>query len=465
MAQILIIDDEILLGRSLSRALAQRGHEASAVGTAEEGLSLLDKLLPEIVLLDMQLPGLSGLDTLKKIRETDPNILVIIVTAYGTIASAVEAMKLGAIDFLRKPLDTDEVTIAIERALAHARLARTVSFYQKREAERLAEEEFLGESPKAREVRAFIQKLCGLPVTKVSELPPVLILGETGTGKDLVARLLHFKSAFASAPFIEVNCPTLPRGLEEGELFGYEKGAFTDARQSKRGLAEVAEGGTLFLNEIGDLPPESQAKLLRLIEQKKLRHVGGLRDLSIDVRIVAATNRDLGQAVKSGQFRQDLFFRLNHVTITLPSLRERKEDVLPLGEHFLKKTSDQRSGSEKPKSLSEAAQKALQAYTWPGNVRELRQLMERAVLFSSNSTIEPAELRLPPESLPAIKVDLNSNVKVEFGPDGIDIEEVEKQLIVRALEESSGNVSEAARKLKLTREALRYRIQKFGLKY
>ncbi|HEU4437585.1 MAG TPA: sigma-54 dependent transcriptional regulator [candidate division Zixibacteria bacterium] len=465
MAQILIIDDEILLGRSLARALAQRGHEAAAVGTAEEGLPLLDKLLPEIVLLDMQLPGLSGLEALKKIRETDSNILVIIVTAYGTIASAVEAMKLGAIDFLRKPLDTDEVAIAIERALAHARLARTVSFYQKREAERLSEEEFLGESSKAREVRDFIQKLSGLSVAKVSELPPVLILGETGTGKDLVARLLHYKSAFAAAPFIEVNCPTLPRGLEEGELFGYEKGAFTDARQSKRGLAEVAEGGTLFLNEIGELQLESQAKLLRLIEQKKLRHVGGLRDLSIGVRITAATNRNLEQAVKNGQFRQDLFFRMNHVTLTLPPLRERKEDILLLAEHFLQRISGQKAGREKLKKLGEAAKKALLSYTWPGNVRELRQLLERAALFTAGETIEPAELRLQAEAAATVTVGSNSEVKVDFGPDGIDIEEVEKRLIVSALEESSGNVSEAARKLKLTREALRYRVQKFGLKY
>ncbi|MCI0330431.1 MAG: sigma-54 dependent transcriptional regulator [candidate division Zixibacteria bacterium] len=463
MAQILIIDDEILLGRSLSRALSQKSHEASAVGTAEEGLSLLDKLLPDIVLLDMQLPGLSGLEALKKIRETDPNILVIIVTAYGTIASAVEAMKLGAIDFLRKPLDTDEVAIAIERALAHARLARTVSFYQKREAERLAEEEFLGESSRAREVRAFIKKLSELVMVKVSELPPVLVLGETGTGKDLVARLLHFKSAFSAAPFIEVNCPTLPRGLEEGELFGYEKGAFTDARQSKRGLAEVAEGGTLFLNEIGDLSSESQAKLLRLIEQKKLRHVGGLRDLSIDVRIIAATNRDLGQAVKTGQFRQDLFFRLNHVTLTLPPLRERKKDILLLAEHFLQKAANKRPGGPGFKKLSEPSKKMLQDYAWPGNVRELRQLLERALLFSSGGEIEPADLRLQAGKPPLVAVGPNTAVKVEFGPDGIDIVEVEKQLIVRALEESEGNVSEAARKLKLSREALRYRVQKFGL--
>jgi DNA-binding NtrC family response regulator len=413
----------------------------------------------------MQLPGLSGLEALKKIREADPNILVVIVTAYGTIASAVEAMRLGAVDFLRKPLDTDEVAIAIERALAHARLERTVSFYQKREAERSSEEEFLGESPKAHEVRDFIQKLSGLAVAKVSELPPVLILGETGTGKDLVARLLHFKSAFWAAPFIEVNCPTLPRGLEEGELFGYEKGAFTDARQSKRGLVEVAEGGTLFLNEIGDLPPESQAKLLRLIEQKKLRHVGGLRDLYINVRIIAATNRDLGQAVKSGQFRQDLFFRLNHVTITLPPLRERKEDILFMAEHFLRKTSGRRDSPKKPKLLSEGAKKALHAYFWPGNVRELRQLLERAALFSSDETIEPVELRLQIDAAPLVKVSTSSKVKVEFGPDGVDLEEVEKQLIIRALEESAGNVSEAARKLRLTREALRYRVQKFGLKY
>ncbi len=463
MAQILIVDDEILLGRSLSRALSQRGHEASAVGTAEEGLSLLDRLLPDIVLLDMQLPGLSGLETLKKIRETDPNILVIIVTAYGTIATAVEAMKLGAVDFLRKPLDTDEVAIAIERALTHARLARTVSFYQKREAEQLGEEEFLGESAPARDVRAFIKKLSELAVSKVTELPPVLILGETGTGKDLVARLLHYKSAFAAAPFIEVNCPTLPRGLEEGELFGYEKGAFTDARQSKRGLAEVAEGGTLFLNEIGDLLAESQAKLLRLIEQKKLRHVGGLRDISIDLRIVAATNRDLARAVREQHFRQDLFYRLNHVTITVCPLRERNEDIIPLATHFLKKASNLSAGSPKLKRLSGGSQKALLAYKWPGNVRELRQLMERVVLFSSGEIIEPEDLRLQAGEGTAVTITAGPRVQVEFGPEGIAIEEVEKQLIKKALEEAGGNVSEAARKLKLGREALRYRIQKFGL--
>lgn len=463
MAQILIVDDEILLGRSLSRALSQRGHEASAVGTAEEGLSLLEKLLPDIVLLDMQLPGLSGLETLKKIRETDPNTLVIIVTAYGTIASAVEAMRLGALDFLRKPLDTDEVAIAIERALAHARLARTVSFYQKREAEQVGEEEFLGESPQAHEIRALIKKLTELSVAKVSDLPPVLILGETGTGKDLVARLLHYGSLFANEPFIEVNCPTLPRGLEEAELFGHEKGAFTDARQSKRGLAEVAEGGTLFLNEIGELPPESQAKLLRLIEHKKLRHIGGLRDLSIDVRIIAATNQNLAEGVKSGQFRQDLFYRLNHVTINLPPLREKGADILLLAEHFLNKISGTQTGHPRTKKLSEASHKALLGYRWPGNVRELRQLMEKAALFSTGEVIEPADLRLPEEAVATVSVAGNSKVNVEFGPDGIDIEEVEKQLIIRALEESDGNVSEAARKLKLGREALRYRIQKFGL--
>jgi len=377
----------------------------------------------------------------------------------------VEAMRLGAIDFLRKPLDTDEVTIAIERALIHARLARTVSFYQKREAEQLGEEEFLGESSQAREVRALIQKFSQLSVAKVSDLPLVLILGETGTGKDLVARLLHYRSTFGSAPFIEVNCPTLPRGLEEGELFGYEKGAFTDARQSKRGLAEVAEGGTLFLNEIGDLPPESQAKLLCLIEQKKLRHLGGLRDISIDVRIVAATNRNLAEGVKTGQFRQDLFYRLNHVTTTLPPLRERSNDILLLAQHFLDKAAARAAGNKSKHHLSEAFGKALLDYRWPGNVRELRQLMEKAALFSSGERIEPADLGLQTEAVSAVTVAGGRQIKVEFGPDGIDIEEVEKQLIIRALEESDGNVSEAARKLKLGREALRHRIQKFGLPY
>lgn len=455
MAQVLIIDDEMLLAKSLVRSLTQKGHECSLAGTAEDGLDLLKTAAPDVVLLDLQLPGMHGLTALRQIVELDPSIVVIITTAYGTVASAVEAMRAGATDFLRKPLDVEEVGLTIERALSNARLRDTLSYYQKRDVEQSGVDHLLGASEAMKDVHDLVDRLSRLSVQRASDCPPVLITGETGTGKDLTARFIHFRSPYADRPFIDVNCPSLPRGLEEAELFGYERGSFTGAHKSKRGLFEAADGGTVFLNEIGDLPLEVQVKLLQVIERKQLRHIGGLRDIPSDTRIMAATNRDLPRMIKQGTFREDLYHRLHHFAIELPPLRNRENDILLLAEYFLERSV--RKYGLNQRTLSSDARDALLRYHWPGNVRELDHVIDRAVALSQNTAITPADLSLRPIS------DRSAVRPMRRGNERKTLDDLEREAIQSALAESDGNVSEAARLLGIGREALRYRIQKHRL--
>lgn len=455
MAQVLIIDDELLLAKSLARSLTQRGHECSLAGTAEEGLSLLKTSPPDIVLLDLQMPGMHGLMALKQIMEFDSGMVVIITTAYGTVASAVEAMRAGASDFLRKPLDVEEVALTIDRAQSTARLRNTLSYYQQREVEQAGPDRLLGESEAIRKVEALIERLSHLNLPRAGDCPPILITGETGTGKDMTARAIHYRGKFSPQPFIDVNCPSLPRGLEEAELFGYERGAFTGAHKSKRGLFEAAEGGTIFLNELGDLPLEVQVKLLQVIERKQLRHIGGLRDIPADVRIMAATNRDLPSMVRQGTFREDLFHRLHHFSIELPPLRQRGRDVLLLADHFLSRSS--RKYGLEPRRLSPEAEACLLSYDWPGNLRELDHVIDRAAVLSHNSMIEPVDLgleRLVSGRPKSVESALSAHRTLD---------DLEREAIIQALKDAEGNVSEAARTLGIGREALRYRIQRHRL--
>lgn len=455
MAQVLIIDDEMLLAKSLARSLTQKGHDCSLAGTAEDGLGLLKTSPPDVVLLDLQLPGMHGLTALKHIVEFDPGMVVIITTAFGTVASAVEAMRAGATDFLRKPLDVEEVSLTIERALSNARLRDALSYYQKRDAEIAGTDHLLGHSTAMQPIHALIERLSQLNLQAASDCPPVLITGETGTGKDLTARIIHHRSRFGSQPFIDVNCPTLPRGLEEAELFGYERGSFTDAHKSKRGLFEAAEGGTLFLNEVGDLPLEVQVKLLQVIERKQLRHIGGLRDIPANARIMAATNRDLPAMVRQRAFREDLFHRLHHFVIELPPLRERDQDILLLARHFLDRSL--RKYGISVRTLTRDAEEALLNYHWPGNVRELDHVIDRAVALAQGSVIDVEVLNLRPRAIhPAAKGAATSTGRKT-------LDDLEREAIMSALAETDGNVSEAARLLGIGREALRYRIQKHGL--
>ena len=457
MAQILIVDDEVLLAKSVCRSLVNRGHDCFTAVSAEEGLALLEKISPDVILLDVQLPGMSGLEAIKVIRKFDPNISIIMATAYGTMASVVEAMRSGACDFLRKPLDLDEVLLAIERAIANFRLKQTVSYYQSVEAERTDEDKLIRESPKMKLVGELADKMASMNLENSSDYPPILILGETGVGKDLIARYVHFRGKLSGQPFVEVNCTTLPKGLEEAELFGYEKGSFTGAFRSKRGLFEAATGGTIFLNEIGDLTQDVQVKLLQVIEQKTFRRVGGLRDISANVRIIAATNRNLKN---KSEFRSDLYYRLNNLTMEVPPLRERKEDIIELAELFLGKFGKKYGN---PKKLNPSACQALLDYPWYGNVRELRQLMERVTFLISDSIIRAEDLRLSVTEK-AVSASAGSSASAtEFPDEGINLEEVEKDLILKALKSCGGNISEAARKLGLGREALRYRVKKFSI--
>ena len=456
MAQILIIEDEALLAKSISRSLSLKGYDCITASSAEDGIRLLETTPSDVVLLDLQLPGMSGLEAIEHIRKIDPDIIIIMATAYGTMATVVEAMRAGASDFLRKPLDIEEVSIAIERGLVNAKLKQTISYYSSREAEKTDEDKLISNSPCMTSVVSIVEKIISMDMPKPSDHLPVLILGETGTGKDLIARIIHFRGNFSKQPFIEVNCSTFPRGLEEAELFGYEKGAFTGAVKSKRGLFEAASGGTIFLNEIGELALDAQAKLLQVIERKCLRRVGGLRDIPIDVRIIAATNRNLKD---KSSFREDLYHRLNYFTIELPALRDRKEDVNNLSELFLRQSCIRFSVE---KRLDKDAEKSLLNYGWPGNVRELRQLIERAVALTENPIITSADLNLPAKrqlSDDHSKLELS----LDFSEDGIDLEETEKKLILAALKYCKGNISEAARKLNIGREALRYRIHKHNI--
>jgi DNA-binding NtrC family response regulator len=457
MAQILIIDDEVLLAKSLARSLTGRGHDCVTATTAEEGLRLMEQMPADIALIDLQLPGMSGFEAMKNIRQRDPDTAVIVVTAYGTMATAVEAMRSGASDFLRKPLDTEELALAVERAVANARLKHTVSYYHEREAERTSEDELIYNSSKMKKVSELLAKVVSMDLPHSSDYPPVLILGETGTGKDLLARYVHYKGKFSGQPFVEVNCSSLPRGLEEAELFGYEKGAFTGAHRSKRGLFEAAEGGSIFLNEIGDLNPEAQVKLLQVIENKSLRHVGGLRDITIDVRVIAATNRDLKDRKK---FRDDLYHRLNNLKMDLPPLRERKEDILSLADLFLQKFCRKYNVIKK---FSEDAKDAMLEYHWPGNVRELSQLIERVTFLSKGATIGVADINLPQTPASSASIDMKSGVQIKIPDEGLSLEEIEKEIILSTLRSCGGNISEAARKLRIGREALRYRIKKHAI--
>src|SRR4051812_13579219 len=450
---VLIVDDERTLARAVKAFLGEAGYEAEVAGDAEQAIELLLRLRPDVIFTDVRLPGMSGIDLLRRVKEFDPSIPVIIMTAYGTIEGAVEAVKLGAFDYMKKPVDLEELKLLADRARETALMKQELSYYRRRAASELPIAGVLGQSPALRAVMEQVRQVAAL-----DETPPVLITGETGTGKGLVARTLHTAGPRSGKPFIDVNCTALPASLMEAELFGYERGAFTDAKESKLGLFEAAEGGFLLLDEVGDLEPSLQGKLLRAIEERMVRRVGGIRDRRIDVRIVAATNRDLEQEVRRNQFRGDLYFRLAVILLHLPPLRSRGDDILLLAEHFLQRFSA-KYGKD-VRRIDDRAKDALVAYPWPGNIRELSHLMERAVLWSRNSTLAVEQLALPafthPEAEPARAAD-------GTGMTGGDLSQWERSMIERAMREAGGNQTKAAQRLGITRDTLRYRLKKFGL--
>jgi DNA-binding NtrC family response regulator len=444
---VLVVDDEPDIARLLADRLETMGLEVQVACDGEQALQAVQQNPPGLVFLDIQMPKLDGMEVLKRVRKDSLDIPVIIMTAHGTIAGAVEAMKEGATDFITKPFDLDYVKIVLNRTLEQHGLKREVAALRAEVESRY--DPLISSSPKMTDVVQIAQKVAPSDTT-------VLLLGESGTGKDLLARSIHAWSNRAGKLFAPVNCVALSEELLESELFGHEKGAFTGASAQKRGKMEVADGGTVFLDEIGDMKPGLQAKLLRFLQNREFDRVGGTRTVKVNVRVIAATNRDLQEAVKAGTFRTDLFYRLNVVSITLPPLRERLDEIPQLADLFLKKYC--RDARKPPMKFSSSAVKKLVAHLWPGNVRELQNAVERAVVLKSGDTIEPEDLALEP-------MDLGSD-----GSNGMDLpfhESVDfhkKQIIKQALNRAGGSQTQAAQLLALQRTYLARLIKQMEIR-
>jgi DNA-binding NtrC family response regulator len=447
-SRVLIVDDEDLVRWSLGEAIREDGCDVIEASTASQARERAAEA--DVVLLDVTLPDGNGLEVLKTLRDADPDLPVLMLTAHKDVSFVVEAMRSGAFDYATKPFDLTDIRLRVARALESTRLRRDLRRLTEDASKPFGFSSIIGESEVMQRVKALARRVAGSPGSTV------LITGESGTGKDLLAKVLHYQSSRAKRPFMNITCSALPETLLESELFGYERGAFTDARQQKRGLLEQADEGTVFLDEIGEMSPMLQSKLLRVLEEKTFRRVGGSQDIKVDVRVIAATNRQLEEAVREGKFRDDLFYRLNVLRIEMPSLRERGRDVLLLAQHFVKQFG--KEFKTPARSISADAERSLLAYGWPGNVRELRNLVERAVLLAETVTLEPVDF----ESLGAVTTGAATGA-VQLPAGGLNLEEVERQLVMVALQRTGGNQTRAAALLGLHRDQIRYRIEKFGL--
>lgn len=453
--QILLVEDEESVREAFALRLTDSGYAVHTAGSGEECLSLLKSFEPDILVLDLVMPNLSGLDVLARLKQTSPHLLVILLTARGTVKDAVEATKLGAFDFVAKSIDMEDLQHALTRATQLLTLQRQVRLQSGQDAERYAIERVIAKSPAT---RAFMNQIRELAK---NDRVTVLLQGETGTGKQYMGRVIHYNGASAHKPCIEVDCPSIPRELFESELFGHEKGSFTGASGRKTGLMELAEGGTVLFDEIGDLPLPLQAKLLRVIEERAFRRVGGATTIPLDVRFMAATNRNLKDAVTKGEFREDLYFRLNVVTLMIPPLRERQDDIMSLAEQFLARLA---LSLRKPvRHLGDSARTVLLRYHFPGNVRELSNLIERAVLFCPGDTLEsmhfPSDMRgdflplvgnLTHTTLPSTNKTDPAQIHIAFRL-GESLSELEDRIINEVLRRSEGNKSLAAKHLGITR--------------
>ena len=452
--RILVVDDEALFAKAVVRHLEKAGYRCAQVGTLAAAEAQLHEQPADLLLLDMRLPDGSGLDFLQRLRARSA-MPVIVMTAYGEVEDAVTAMKCAASDYLKKPIDLEELRVNIEKVLVHAALGRQLEYSRAREISMLDRAQLLGASPLIEQVRQQVARIASMVGAAGAQPPNVLITGETGTGKDVTARLLHQGSARAARPFVHVDCAALPKDLIEAELFGHVKGAFTNAVAERTGLIEAAEDGVVFLDEIGELPVELQAKLLAVLERRSLRRIGSSQEHRTQAWFIAATNRPVAEMVASGALRADLFFRLKVLTLDLPPLRARGEDIRLLAEHFLGDVA--RRYGALGVHLSAPALQRLKAYAWPGNVRELSHVIERAVLLSSGGLIDETALAL---------ADGLGCANAPSAPllEDMTLEELEKTMLARALKGSSGNVSQAARRLGITRMAMRYRMDKYGLR-
>jgi DNA-binding NtrC family response regulator len=482
--KVLIVDDEKLIRWSVRRQLEEWGYTALEAESGTGALSQIRAESPDLILLDVRLPDLSGIEVLREIKQNNLSIPVIMITGDPQLDDIKTAIKLGALDFIKKPLDFDELQVTIANAIDRSMLRSERDGLREEVRKRSGYHEVVGKSPRMLELMNFVRKVAA------SEASTVLIQGESGTGKDLIAKAIHYDSVRADKPFVPINCSAIPETLMEAELFGHERGAFTDAKAQKKGLFEVADGGTLFLDEIGEMSTYLQAKLLRVLEDQTIRRIGGVKDIGVDVRVIAASNRDLEQGVREGAFRQDLFYRLSIIPIFIPPLRHRKEDVLPLVDFFIERYNFRfRKGI---RGITQEVRNLLLAYDWPGNVRELKNAIERAMILEEADYIRPTYLpiqvtgqaqsyeNLTPVAIPdCVSVDPQPLVTVtttswrplasgrmipvlELPKQGTSLEEVERELVGLALKQTAGNQTHAAKLLDISRDALRYKMKKFG---
>ena len=447
MPTVLVVDDEQLIRWSLAEHLKADGLD---VVEAETGQQALDRFGPDVdlVLLDYRLPDSDGLRVLKKMKAAQPDVPIILLTAFSSIETAVEAMKHGAYHYANKPFNLEEIALVVAKALETTALRREVRALRASRSEPFGLSRIVGEAAAMRTLRALMQRIASSPASTV------LLTGESGTGKDLAAKVIHYNSERAARPFMNITCSALPEALLESELFGHERGAFTDARQQKTGLLESAEGGTVFLDEIGEMVPALQAKLLRFLEEKSFKRVGGSADIRVDVRVIAATNRDLEDAVSEGKFRADLYYRLNVMQVPLPPLREHRSDIPLLVSFYIDQFN--REFRKQVRGASAEALELLRGYSWPGNVRELRNAVERAMLLADGEWLEPVHF--------PFAVSRRTTAGAYDLPDeGVSLEQVERNLVIQALTRTGWNHTKAAALLGLNRDQIRYRIEKFGL--
>lgn len=468
--KVLIVDDERLLRWSLRQKCEEWGYQAFEAENGTDGLTLVQSESPDVVLLDVRLPDISGLEVLEKMKANAEPAVVIMITADPQIDDVKAALRMGAYDYVGKPLDFDGLRVTIQNAVETHRLRGEVESLRGEVRRQTGSYEVVGGSTKTAELLRFVRKVAS------SEASTILIQGESGTGKDLIAKVLHYESSRHDGPFVAINCSAIPETLIEAELFGHEKGAFTDAKAMKKGLFELADAGTLFLDEIGELSPFLQAKLLRVLEDQVIRRVGGVRDIQVDVRVVAASNRDLERAVREGHLRQDLYYRLAVISIYIPPLRERKEDIIPLVDFFIQDYN--RKFRKSVRGITDDTRRLLLSYEWPGNVRELRNAIERAMILEESPTLRPIYLPFsvtqphsgitaferassPPagESLPGGR----HLPSLTIPEGGTSLEEIERSMVTLALEQAHGNQTQASRLLDISRDALRYKMKKFGL--
>ena len=465
----MVVDDEHLVRWSLRQKCEEWGYQVIEADSGEPALKLAQRESPDLVLLDVRMPDISGIEVLDQLKKNGDARAVIMITADPQIDDVKAALKLGAYDFVGKPIDFDELHVTIKNALEATSLRTEVQTLRSEVRRASGYNSVVSVSPKMTELMNFVRKVAA------SEATTILIQGESGTGKDLIAKAIHYESSRQEKPFVAINCSAIPETLMEAELFGHEKGAFTDAKQMKKGLFEAADGGTLFLDEIGELSPLLQAKLLRVLEDQVIRRVGGVRDMQVDVRVIAASNRDLEKAVRDGQFRQDLYYRLAIIAIFIPPLRERKEDILPLVDFFIERYN--RRFKKSIRGITDETRRLIFSHNWPGNVRELKNTIERGMILEDEPFLRPEYLpfsvgesggrtlfeRTSPADSGQILPNGRTLPRLYIPEGGTSLEEVEHAMVELAMRQANGNQTHAAKLLDISRDALRYKLKKFGL--